>query len=113
MKQHGWVDEFDGAVTVCDADGTIVEMNSKSAKTFEGQGGLDLIGKNLLDCHPEPARTRLEKLMRDRKVNIYTIEKNGKKKMIYQAPWFDGGRYMGFIEIAFYLPDHIPHFIRK
>jgi hypothetical protein len=36
MKQHGWVDEFDGAVTVCDAEGTIIEMNSRAAKTFEG-----------------------------------------------------------------------------
>ena len=36
---HSWVKEFPGAVTVCDTDGIITEMNDKAAKVFEADGG--------------------------------------------------------------------------
>jgi len=32
MAEHSWVQEFPGAITVCDRDGIILEMNDKSAK---------------------------------------------------------------------------------
>ena len=77
MSDHKWVKEFPGAITVCDAKGIILEMNDKAAKTFEKDGGADLIGKNMLDCHPEPARSKTERLLAAREKNVYTIEKNG------------------------------------
>jgi hypothetical protein len=46
-------------------------------------------------------------------VNAYTIEKNGKKKMIYQTPWYSNGKYSGLVEISLPLPEELPHFIRK
>ena len=109
---HSWVKEFPAAVTVCDTDGTILEMNDKAAKTFEQDGGYELVGKNALDCHPDPARGKLERLMERQKTNIYTIEKNGVKKLIYQTPWFQEGQYAGFIEFSFEIPFEVPHFIR-
>ena len=111
-KENAWIKEFPAAVTVCDLDGIILEMNEKSAKTFEKDGGLDLIGKNLFDCHPDPSRGKLERLMDSRQVNVYTIEKNGVKKLIYQSPWVLNGEYAGFIELAFEIPFEMPHFIR-
>ena len=93
MPSHAWVNEFPFAITVCDPDGIILEMNEKSARTFQNDGGVDLIGKNLFDCHPEPAKNHLEDLMRNRQTNVYTIEKKGGKKMIYQSPWFENGEY--------------------
>ena len=48
--------EVNLAVTICDKEGKILEMNDKSRKTFLKPGQEDLIGKNVLDCHPEPAR---------------------------------------------------------
>ena len=108
-----WVKEFPAAITVCDTDGIILEMNDKSAKTFEKDGGRALIGKNMLDCHPDPARGKLERLMDARQKNIYTIEKNGVKKMIYQSPWFNDGQYAGFVEMSFDIPFEMPHFIRN
>jgi len=109
---HSWVKEFPAAVTVCDPDGIIIEMNDKSAKTFEKDGGYELIGRNVLDCHPDPARGKLERLMDKQISNVYTIEKNGIKKLICQTPWYENGQYAGFIELSFEIPFDMPHFIR-
>ena len=112
MAEHSWVQGFPGAITVCDRDGIILEMNDKSAKVFEEDGGKELIGTNLLGCHPEPARIKLEELMETRQANVYTIEKNGVKKLIYQTPWYKDGKYCGFIEMALVIPFQMPHFVR-
>jgi transcriptional regulator with PAS, ATPase and Fis domain len=101
------------AVTVCNEDGTIIFMNDKSQKTFVNYGGNDLIGKSLLDCHPEPARTRLAQMLLTHKENSYTIEKNGIKKLIHQSPWFEAGQFKGYIELSIEIPVAMPHFIRK
>ena len=113
MAEHEWVREFPGAVIVCDETGTIVEMNDRAVLNYEASGGRALIGQDLLDCHPEPARTKLAALMDGRRANVYTIEKNGLRKLIYQAPWFRDGRYAGFVEIAFEIPADMPHFVRS
>jgi len=112
-KENAWIKEFPAAITVSDPDGIILEMNDRAAKSMAKDGGLALIGKNMLDCHPDPARGKLERLLDERKANIYTIEKNGVKKFIYQSPWFKDGRYAGFIEFSFEIPFEMPHFIRE
>lgn len=111
--QNNWFKEFNGAVTVCDKNGIILEMNEKSAKTFEADGGYGLMGKNLFECHLEPAKSKLKELMDSRKINAYTIEKNGKKKLIYQSPWYENGEYKGIIELSLEIPFDMPHFIRE
>jgi PAS domain-containing protein len=111
-SEHAWVKEFPAAVTVCDPDGIILEMNDKAAKSFEKDGGYALIGKNVLDCHPDPARGQLERLMAARQSNVYTIEKKGVKKLIYQSPWYHNGEYAGFVELSLEIPFEMPHFIR-
>ena len=113
MTDHAWIKEFPAAVTVCDTEGIILEMNDRSAKTFEKDGGLKLIGSNVLDCHPEPARTKTERLLAAREKNVYTIEKNGVKKLIYQSPWYRNGEYAGFVELSLEIPSELPHFIRS
>jgi hypothetical protein len=44
--------------------------------------------------------------------NVYTIEKGGIKKIIHQSPLYENGVFSGVIEIAFELPQPLPHFIR-
>ncbi len=112
MNEHDWIKEFPAAVTVCDPQGTILAMNDKAALTYEKDGGYDLIGKNMLDCHPEQARIKTEMLLADREKNVYTIEKNGIKKLIYQSPWFTDGDYAGIVEISLEIPFEMPHFLR-
>jgi transcriptional regulator with PAS, ATPase and Fis domain len=113
MAQHSWVQQFAGAITVCDPDGVILEMNDKSVSAYQDQGGAALIGTNMLDCHPEPARTKTRDLLDSRRTNVYTIEKSGRKKLIYQAPWYQEGQYRGFIELSLEIPAEMPHFVRQ
>lgn len=113
MNEHAWIESFPGAITVCDPDGIIMEMNSKAGETFEKDGGMALIGRNLIDCHPEPARSKLIALFTERRLNAYSIEKNGGKKLIYQAPWYHkDGTYGGIVELSLEIPFEMPHFIR-
>ena len=112
MNEHTWVKEFPGAITVCDPDGIILELNDKAARTFEKDGGASLVGRNILDCHPEPARGKTERLLAAREKNVYTIEKNGIKKLIFQSPWYKDGQYSGFVEISLEIPFELPHFVR-
>jgi len=108
-----WTREFPGAVTVCDRQGVILEMNDKSATTFEADGGRGLVGKNLLACHPEPSRTKMAELLARPRVNAYTIEKHGVRKLIYQAPWFRDGVAQGLVELSLEIPADMPHFVRE
>lgn len=112
IPENTWVKEFPASITICDPDGIITEMNDYAAKIFEEDGGRALIGKNVLDCHPEPARSELEGLMKSRQRNVYTTEKNGIKKFIYQSPWYLNGEYAGFIELSLEIPFEMPHFVR-
>jgi len=73
---NNWVNEFPAAITVCDRNGIITEMNNFSVMTFEKDGGRELIGKNLLDCHPEPAKSQLKEMLEKRTSNCYIIEKS-------------------------------------
>jgi transcriptional regulator with PAS, ATPase and Fis domain len=112
MDKPEWVTEFPAAITVCDTTGRILEMNGMAAKAFSGDGGAALVGTNVLDCHPEAARLKLEGMLESGRPNVYTIKKNGKKKLIFQSPWFVKGRYEGFVEISLEIPWDMPHFDR-
>lgn len=112
MSSINWSTEIPFAVTVCDRDGIILEMNQKSQATFASDGGADLIGTNVLDCHPEPSRTQLREMLATQEKNVYTIEKNGIKKLIYQTPWYENGEYRGFVELSLEIPFDMPHFVR-
>jgi PAS domain-containing protein len=112
MEQLDWVRELPAGVTVCDREGVILAMNAKAAETFAASGGAELIGSNLLDCHPEPSRTKLRELLAGARANVYTIEKGGVRKLIYQTPWYVEGRYRGLVELALELPETMPHFQR-
>jgi len=112
LLSHAWIREFPGAVTVCDVDGIILEMNVRAVDTFARDGGADLIGRNVLDCHPEPSRSQLATMLAERTPHAYTIEKCGVRSLIYQSPWFEGGEYRGFVELSLVLPEVMPHFVR-
>jgi hypothetical protein len=109
---HDWVKEFPGAVTVCDRDGVVLEMNERSVEGFAADGGRALVGTNVLACHPEPARSRLKNMLAAGETNVYTIERAGVKKLIYQSPWYRDGAYAGFVELSLVVPVTLPHFVR-
>jgi hypothetical protein len=112
MNTELWVREFPAAITVCDRNGIIVAMNDKACVSFAEDGGADLIGTNLIDCHPEPSRTKVKELLAAGTANVYTIEKAGIKKLIYQSPWYENGTYAGLVELSLPVPEEMPHFVR-
>ena len=107
-----WIEKRDGNVSVSDADGKIIYMNEKALAAYEKDGGKDLIGRDLLECHSEPSRKKIMEIMATGQKNVYTIEKRGKKKIIYQSPWFVDGRFRGIIELSLEIPVELPHYIR-
>lgn len=109
MNGPDWVKEFPAAIEVCDRDGILLDVNDRAALTVAER---DQIGQNILDCHPEPARTKLTEMLASGQANVYTIEKAGQRKLIYQAPWYVDGVYAGFVELALPVPDTMPHFVR-
>lgn len=113
IENLDWQKEANVAITVCDEEGIILYMNDKAQKTFEKYGGNEIIGKNVLDCHPEPARSKLKMLMERKIENTYTIEKNGVKKLIHQSPYFVEGKYKGFVELSIVLPGNMPNYLRS
>ena len=110
---RAWFQEFPGAIVVCDPDGIILEMNDAAIRSTAEDGGAKLIGTNLLACHPEPSLTKLKAFMAKRELNVYTIEKRGVKKIVYQTPWHLGGGYAGFMEVVLEIPFEVPHFVRE
>jgi transcriptional regulator with PAS, ATPase and Fis domain len=108
-----WTDEFLGAITVCDREGIVVYMNDRSKLQFDKSGDGDLLGKSLIECHPEPARTFLRKMLEEPIPNSYTIEKRGIHKMIHQTPWMEAGEFRGVVEISYEIPAQLPHHIRS
>lgn len=116
MKQEAsdinWYEEFNGAITVCDTTGIIVYMNNYSINQFEKYGGEKLLGTNLLDCHPEPSKSKLKEMLKEPIENMYTTEKSGIKTMVLQTPWIKDGKFSGVVEISFQLSSNMPHFLR-
>lgn len=107
-----WAAEFPGAVTVSGKDGTILYLNDKAGRTFASDGGKALVGRNLMACHNEKSQAIIKRIMETEEPNVYTIEKKGVKKLIYQAPWYESGELGGLVEISLEIPFDIPHFKR-
>jgi len=115
MERSGFVEWFERlpcAVTVCDRDYTILYLNARAAEVNARDGGKAMVGRNLMDCHPPEAQEKLRRVMAAGRPNVYTIEKAGVRKMIYQAPWSAEHHPGGLVEITFELPVEIPHFVR-
>jgi transcriptional regulator with PAS, ATPase and Fis domain len=112
-RMYDWALEFPAAVTVCDRDFTIIYMNDKSARTFEKEGGRALLGKDLRDCHhADKSKNLMARILETGEPNAYTIEKKGLHKFIYQAPWYEGGKIAGLVEISMETAAELPHFVR-
>ncbi len=110
---HEWIKDFPAAITVCDTEGIILEMNAKACATFSEQGGADLIGKSLFACHKPESVAAIREMLATGRNNVYTIEKNGVKKLIFQQPWRRDGKIAGLVEISLELPLQMAHHVRS
>ncbi|MHB8137931.1 MAG: diguanylate cyclase [Smithellaceae bacterium] len=107
--QQNWFDEISVGITVCDAKGVIISMNDRAALIFKKSGGRELIGKNMLTCHPADTQKKILDLLETKKPNAYTVENNGIKTLLYQTPRYEGGQFAGYVEFIMALPEQLAH----
>ena len=107
-----WLDSIDAGITICDKNGIITYLNEKAAADLSKYGGFKLLGKNLLDCHNESSKQILKDMFEKVSERIYTIEKEGVKKLICQKPFFEKDKFAGILEFVVVLPAEMPHYIR-
>jgi hypothetical protein len=112
MAGNRWYETFPAAIMVTDKNGVIINMNEQSVVNYKKNGGLELIGTSAITCHKGPSLKKIEDLFKSQKANTYFITKNKKKKLVYQAPYFEDGVFAGMVELSVPLPDDIPHYDR-
>ena len=100
MSGHAWVKEFPGIILVCDAQGTLLEMNDRAERAFAAQGGAALLGRSVLGCHSPEVGNRIREMLENGRRNVYFSESGGARKLIYQVPWTENGAYRGIVEIC-------------
>lgn len=100
-----WLDGANMSVTVTNRDGIIIYANANN----EIDNYQELLGRDVFECHPEPALSLLREMYSQPRDNTYTIEKNGRKKLIHQTPWYQAGEFAGYIELSFVIPVDMPH----
>lgn len=105
--QTNWFDELPVGMMVCDKQGIILSMNDRAALIFKKSGGRELIGKNMLACHPEDAQKKILELLETKKPNAYTVENKGVKTLLYQAPRYENGTFAGYVEFILPLPEQM------
>lgn len=108
-----WQKELPAAITVCDTEGKIIYLNEKAADVFKDDGGYNLIGQNLFACHSNESNEKIKEIIAGQKPNTYTIEKAGKKKLIHQTPWCEGGKLKGLVEFSIEIPFDMAHHVRQ
>lgn len=92
------------AVVLCDLEHTIIYMNPAAGERYAKQGGMALVGRSLLDCHPPQANEMIEKVAawfrESREHNlIYTFRNEKENKDVYMvALRDDGGALIGYYE---------------
>lgn len=112
MDMPDWVTRFPGSVTVSDDTGTVLYMNEAAIARYGPLGGAANIGTNMLGCHPDGARAKVEEMLATPSLNVYTIEKGGRRSLIYHTTWYSDGQPMGLVELILDLPAAMPHHVR-
>ena len=113
MGPIDWLDQIEVIISNCDEQGITTFINRKGSENFAGSGGYQLIGKSMVDCHPEGSvRKKFVNLLKSQKFNCYTIERKGKKMLVYQTPLFKDEVFVGYNEMILPIPETMPHFVR-
>lgn len=108
-----WMNNFSAAITICNKEQIITYMNDRAAAMFANNGGYNLVGKSLSACHQQSSTDKIADIMQTGKPHVYTTEKNGTKRLFYQAPHIENGEVRGIVDLAMEIPFDIPHHIRS
>ena len=89
---------FDGlraSVTIADQDFRIRFMNDRSIAFYAEDGGAELVGKNLLDCHNAEQGT----VIRDAYARYRAQKEDGAPESIVHIPLMVEGQFRGIAEL--------------
>lgn len=84
------IEQDRASVVLCDLNHTIVYMNPAAKKNYQKWGGEKLVGKNLLDCHNEHSRKKIEEVVawfqksQDHNI-IFTFHNEKENKDVYMV----------------------------
>lgn len=56
------IDQDNKAYVICDLNHTIIYMNPFAIEAFKNRGG-NLVGRNLMDCHPDDAKAKINMIL--------------------------------------------------
>lgn len=62
-------------IVLCDTNHTIIYMNKSAVKNYEKYGGEKLLGQNLLNCHNEDSKRKINEM-----IEWFLKDKNNNKK---------------------------------
>lgn len=106
-----WAETLPCAITVTDADCNVICMNQQAIEVNHVKG--DPTEINLRRCHNPHSIEIIDRMLSTGGTNIYTIEKHGLHKLIFQSAWRDAeGKVGGLVEISIITPENMPHFVR-
>lgn len=109
-----WADGLNEvAITVTDENGIFTDMNTHSKRVNLKDVTKTVVGRDIKGCHNERSNAIIKDIIENKRVNAYTITKNGQKKLIYQTPWFkEDGSFGGLVELSLVIPEQMPHYNR-
>jgi hypothetical protein len=110
MEMPDWITAFPGSVIVSDREHRILWMNDKAKADW---GGRSLVGTDMMGCHRERSQALIRELLASGGSNMYTVQDEGGKKLIYQTAWRDAaGAVAGLVELVMDAPAEIPNHAR-
>ena len=98
------LDQDRAPVVVCDLDHTIIYMNPAAGAEYAHSGGMELMGKSLLDCHNARSNDLIKKAVawfaQSREHNLlHTFYNERKNEDIYMTALRDeSGALIGYYE---------------
>lgn len=109
----GWWLGLPCPITVTDTAGVILAMNEASVQHYARFGGSRLIGSNMLDCHPELPRAKVARMLAKPGANVYMVERDGVRHLVYQSTWYEGDDPAGLVEMIVELPERMELLVRS
>lgn len=98
------LDEDKAPVVICDLEHTIIYMNPVACDRYEQQGGAELLGKSLLDCHNAKSNEMINRVLDWFRANsdnnrIFTFRNEKENKDVYMVALRDeSGELIGYYE---------------
>ena len=99
----GIIDQDKASIVICNLSHVIIYMNLAAIEAYSKYGGKQLIGKNLLYCHNQESKVKIQKVidwfLEDEQHNIiYTGYNEKHNRDVYMVAIRDDGKLIGYYE---------------